>query len=118
MNHEIIKRIIFDQHQVIRGAILIERNVVLVKDANYVLVGLRRAGKTTLLYKRVQDLIKVGIEWNQIIYINFDDERLLGFTVNDFDDIILVAEELSDKKHYFYFSAQSTQLIVCIFSNY
>jgi len=103
MNHEIIKRILFDQHQVIRDAVIVERNVVLEKDVNYVLVGLRRAGKTTLLYKRVQDLIKAGVEWNQIIYINFDDERLLGFNVNDFDDILLVAEELSDKKHYFYF---------------
>lgn len=56
-----------------------------------------------MLYKRVQDLIKDGVEWNQIIYINFDDERLLGFNINDFEDILLVAEELSNKKHYFYF---------------
>lgn len=103
MNHEIIKKVIFDQHQVIKDATIVERDTILEKDANYVLVGLRRAGKTTLLYKRVQDLIKEGVEWNQIIYINFDDERLIGFNVNDFEDILLVAEELSNKKHYFYF---------------
>ena len=103
MNHEIIKKVIFDQHQVIKDAVIVDRDIVLEKDANYVLVGLRRAGKTTLLYKRVQDLIKEGVSWNQIIYINFDDERLIGFNVNDFDDVLLVAEELSNKKHYFYF---------------
>lgn len=103
MNHETIKKVIFDQHQVIKDALIVERDVVLEKEVNYVLVGLRRAGKTTLLYKRVQDLIKEGVEWNQIIYINFDDERLLGFNVSDFEDILLVAEELSNKKHYFYF---------------
>lgn len=103
MNRETLKRIIFDQHQVIKDAVIIDRDVVLEKNANYVLVGLRRAGKTTLLYKRVQELISEGVDWNQIIYINFDDERLLGFTINDFDDILLVAEELSNKKHYFYF---------------
>ena len=103
MNHDILKRVIFDQHQVIREAVIVERDIYLEKNANYVLVGLRRAGKTTLLYKRVQDLIKEGVEWNQIIYINFDDERLLEFNVGDFDDILLVAEELSNKKHYFYF---------------
>ena len=103
MNHEIIKKVIFDQHQVIKDAVIVDRDIVLEKNVNYVLVGLRRAGKTTLLYKRVQDLIKDGVEWNQIIYINFDDERLLGFNVNDFDDILLTAEELSTKKHYFYF---------------
>ena len=103
MNHEILKKIIFDQHQIIRDSIIFDREVVLEKDINYVLVGLRRAGKTILLYKRVQNLIKNGIDWNQIIYINFDDERLLEFNVSDFEDIILVAEELSTKKHYFYF---------------
>lgn len=103
MNHDILKRIIFDQHQVIRDSIIVDRDIVLEKEANYVLVGLRRAGKTTMLYKRVQDLIKDGVEWNQIIYINFDDERLFGFNINDFEDILLVAEELSNKKHYFYF---------------
>ena len=103
MNHETIKRIIFDQHQVIRDTVIVKRDVVLERDINYVLVGLRRAGKTTLLYKRVQDLVNEGVEWNQIIYINFEDERLLGFNVNDFEDILLVAEELSNKKHYFYF---------------
>ena len=103
MNHEIIKKVIFDQHQVIKDAVIVDRDIALEKDANYVLVGLRRAGKTTLLYKRVQDLINEGVDWNQIIYINFDDERLIGFDANDFDDILLVAEELSNKKHYFYF---------------
>lgn len=103
MNHQVIKKVIFDQHQVIKDAVIVDRDIKLEKDVNYVLVGLRRAGKTTLLYKRVQDLIKEGVEWNQIIYINFDDERLLGFNVGDFEDILLVAEELSNKKHYFYF---------------
>ena len=103
MNHEIIKKVIFNKHQVIKDAIIVDRDIKLEKDANYVLVGLRRAGKTTLLYKRVQDLIREGIEWNQIIYINFDDELLLEFNVGDFEDILLVAEELSNKKHYFYF---------------
>ena len=102
MNHELLKKIIYDQHQVIKDAIIVERNIELEKDVNYVLVGLRRSGKTTLLYKRVQDLINEGVEWNQIIYINFDDERLVDFKLEDFDDILLTAEEMSNKKHYFY----------------
>ena len=103
MDRNLLKRIIFDQHQVIKDAIIIDRDIELEKNVNYVLVGLRRAGKTTMLYKRVKDLIEDGVEWNQIIYINFDDERLIDFKLNDFDDILLTAEELSPKKHYFYF---------------
>ena len=103
MNHEILKRVIYEQHRVIREAVIVQRDIPLEKDANYVLVGIRRAGKTTLLYQRVQDLIEEGVEWDQIVYVNFDDERLAGFAVEDFDDIVLVAEEMSAKKHYFYF---------------
>lgn len=43
------------------------------------------------------------MDWKQIIYINFDDERLLGFQANDFEDILLTAEEITNQKHYFYF---------------
>ncbi len=103
MNKEILKKVIYDQHQVIRDTVIVDRDIELEKSANYVLVGLRRAGKTTLLYKRVQDLINEGVEWSQIIYINFDDERLIDFKLSDFDDILLVAEEMTTKKHYFYF---------------
>lgn len=103
MNKETLKKVIYDQHQVIRDTVIVDRDIELEKNANYVLVGLRRVGKTTLLYKRVQDLIEEGVEWNQIIYINFDDERLIDFKLSDFDDILLVAEEMSSKKHYFYF---------------
>ena len=103
MDRNLLKRIIFDQHQVIKDAIIIDRDIELEKNVNYVLVGLRRVGKTTMLYKRVKDLIEDGVEWNQIIYINFDDERLIDFKLNDFDEILLVAEEMSSKKHYFYF---------------
>ena len=55
MNKEILKKIIYDQHQVIQDTIIVDRDVELEANANYVLVGLRRVGKTTLLYKRAQD---------------------------------------------------------------
>ncbi|MBQ7904640.1 MAG: ATP-binding protein [Spirochaetaceae bacterium] len=103
MNHRILKSIIFDQHEIIKNININKREYNFDLNANYVLVGLRRAGKSTLLYKIVQDLIEQGIEWNQIIYINFEDERLTDFTIKDFNDILLVQSELSNKKGYFFF---------------
>lgn len=103
MNHRILKSIIFDQHEIIKKFNINKREYNFDLNANYVLVGLRRAGKSTLLYKIAQDLIKQGIEWNQIIYINFEDERLTDFTIQDFNDILLVQSELSNKKGYFFF---------------
>ncbi len=103
MDHEILKQIIFEQHEVIKKTTIVARDYSFDKNANYVLIGLRRAGKSTLLYKRVKDLIQEGVSWKQIIYINFDDERLLGFKASDFEDILLTAEEITSEKHYFYF---------------
>ena len=83
MNHNTLKSVIFDQHDFIRNFDIVDREYNFDLNANYVLVGLRRAGKSTLLYKIVQKLIANGTDWNQIIYINFEDERLQEFTAND-----------------------------------
>ena len=59
MNHDILKQVIFDQIEVIQNAEIIPRDYFFEKNVNYVLVGLRRSGKSTLLYKiaRYEDLI-------------------------------------------------------------
>ncbi len=102
MNHDILKTVIYDQHAIIKNFHIINREYEFDLNANYVLVGLRRAGKSTLLYKIVQDLIDNGTDWNQIVYINFEDERLSEFSVNDFNDILSVQAEMSDKKGWFF----------------
>lgn len=102
MNHEKLKEVIFYQHEIIRNFEIVPREYDFDMNANYVVVGLRRAGKTTLLYKLVMDLISSGMDWKQIIYINFEDERLSEFTLSDFNDIIQVQSELSDKKGWFF----------------
>ena len=103
MNHDVLKSVILDQHEVIKSFEIIDREFNMEDKLNYVLVGLRRAGKSTVLYQTVLDLIANGIDWNQIIYINFEDERLSEFTVNDFNDIMLVKSMLTEKKGYFFF---------------
>lgn len=102
MNHELLKKVIFDQHEIIRNFTIVEREYDFDMNANYVVIGLRRAGKSTLLYKLVQDLVASGTDWNQIIYINFEDERLAEFSLSDFDDILAVQAELSNKTGWFF----------------
>lgn len=102
MNHDLLKTVIYDQHEIIKDLQIVPREYEFDLKANYVVIGLRRAGKSTLLYKIVQDLIEKGTDWNQIIYINFEDERLSEFTVNDFNDILSVQAEMSDKKGWFF----------------
>lgn len=42
-----------------------------------VVVGMRRSGKTYFLYQTINDLLDSGIVKEQILFINFEDDRLL-----------------------------------------
>ena len=103
MNHNILKQVVLEQIEIIHNARIIERDYVFEKNVNYILVGLRRAGKSTLLYKIARELVEEGCNWSQIVYINFEDDRLLGFTREDFNDIVETAYELTDAKEIYYF---------------
>lgn len=103
MNHNILKQVILEQIELIQNAEIIDRDYDFEKNVNYILVGLRRSGKSTLLYKIAQELVKAGGDWSQIVYVNFEDDRLLGFTKDDFNDIVETAYELTDAKEIYYF---------------
>ena len=102
MNHDILKTVIYDQHELIRNFEIYERFYSLEKSANYILIGLRRSGKSLMLYKLAQQLINEGVDWEQIIYVNFEDDRLVEFSISDFNDIVLTAAEMTSKTPYFF----------------
>ncbi len=103
MNHNVLKQVILEQIELIQDAKIIDRDYDFEKNVNYILVGLRRAGKSTLLYKIARELVEAGCDWSQIVYVNFEDDRLLGFTKDDFNDIVETAYELTDAKEIYYF---------------
>ena len=41
-----------------------------------VVIGMRRSGKTYLLFQEMQRLLNSGVEHNRILYVNFEDDRL------------------------------------------
>lgn len=77
---------------------IIPRNINLEDFDRQVLVGVRRAGKSYIIYGRIQQLISNGHSWDEIVYINFEDERLVGMTVEDLNKILEVHGQLSDKR--------------------
>lgn len=103
MNKELLKQVIEDQKAYIKTTQVFSRDYSFESKANYVLIGLRRSGKSTLMYKQILDLLDKGIDYEQIIYLNFEDERLSDFKSSDFNDILLVKNELTDKKAYYFF---------------
>ena len=65
---------------------------------NYVFVGVRRAGKSYLLYQRMQQLLAKGVGWDEMLYVNFEDERLAGMSVADLNQLLEVHLEMYGKK--------------------
>lgn len=88
MQKEVFKQLIKEGQDEIRNVELYERTFEFEEFGRYVLVGIRQAGKSYLLYQRAKKLLKEGHDIKEIVYINFDDERLLGMKADDFDLIL------------------------------
>jgi len=48
-----------------------------------VVVGMRRSGKTYLVYQKIRELLDSGVGRDRLLYLNFEDERLLPLDVAD-----------------------------------
>ena len=96
MYKNIIKQIILSQQELISKIKLTHREYVLEPNANYVLVGLRRAGKTYLLYQYIQSLVSKGLSINSVLFVNFEDERINDIRKEELHLIIEAYNELFD----------------------
>ena len=60
----------------------------------FVLVGMRRSGKTWTLFQRIHQLIDGGLDLKNILYINFEDDRILGIKLQEMTLILDAYYEL------------------------
>lgn len=88
ISQEILKSIIIEEQELLTEIVAIPRASHLEANARYVFVGIRQSGKSYHLYLEAQRLIREGHSVKEMIFINFDDERLLNFNVSDFDTIL------------------------------
>lgn len=103
MKKEILKRIIIERQEYIKHLKIFPRRYNIEKNANYVFVGSRRAGKSYLMYSIIQNYIKKKHTIEDILIVNFEDERLLEFTHNQFDLILECYKELYRTKPIIFF---------------
>lgn len=96
MDVELLKKILVTNRTIITGIEYVERDIQLEDNLNYVFVGLRQAGKSYLMYQRIHQLLKKGHSINEIVYINMDDERLIGMTADDLDLILQAHYQLDE----------------------
>ena len=100
---ETLKRIIVENQQFITSVELNRRDYVFEPKGRYVLVGLRQAGKSYLLYQRIQSLLSTGHRIEEICYINFDDERITGITSKELGHILDAYHALYDGEPILFF---------------
>ncbi len=78
-----------------------------VRKAN-IFIGMRRSGKTHLMYQHMEQLLSSGLSKTRLVYINFEDDRLITFSLENFQDLLDVYFELypqykQSEEVYFYF---------------
>lgn len=104
MDKQIIKRIINERQQEVLERQLVERPQLFERGMNYVLVGIRRAGKSCLMVQDMQSRIASGeITIEDCLYINFEDERIRYMPVAEMGVILdCYAEMYGERKPLIY----------------
>ena len=103
MEKSISKKIILENQQRIPGLKIIKRDYVTERNANYIFTGQRRAGKTYFIFSLIQEMLKQGTPVESVLYINFEDERLIGLNVTDLDTIIDSYKEMFGNEPILFF---------------
>ena len=98
MNKELLKKIIVENQEFIRDITLLPRDLTIEENGNYVFTGARRSGKTFSMFHIIKDMLAQGISLSTILYINFEDERLLEITGNQLDSLLEAYKELFTEK--------------------
>lgn len=64
-------------------------------DFVWTVIGARRVGKTFFCFQTIGEFIKKGVPKKNILYINFEDEKLLGADAEDLNKLLDAYFELS-----------------------
>ena len=75
---------------------IIERDVRIDLDANKVIAiaGVRRSGKTYVMFQYINSLLRSGIKRDNVFYVDFENERLVGVKSTDLDNLLVAHREL------------------------
>ena len=100
---ETFRTLIHEGHEEIRDVVLYDRPFDFEQNGRYVLVGVRQAGKSYMLYKRARQIIASGYQLEDMVYINFNDERLIGMTANELDYILQAYQSIYNRTPVLFF---------------
>lgn len=102
MTKDLIKYLISYYQDFVSQVSFEKREYDLEANANYVFVGLRRAGKSYLMYQQIHHLVELGHFIDEILYFNFEDDRIDSMDVSDLDLIKCCYEEMYEHQPIFF----------------
>ena len=102
MKKDTIKILIAEYQQKIANVSFVERPYTMEDKLNYVFVGLRRVGKSYLMFQQVRHLISTGHSQEELLYFNFEDDRIASLDTDDLDLIKVCYEEMYNHKPIFF----------------
>lgn len=102
MNKETIKLLIAEYQQKAVEVSFQERAYKIEDNLNYVFVGLRRVGKSYMMFRQIRQLLNAGHSKEEVLYFNFEDDRIASLDTEDLDRIKTCYEEMFDSKPIFF----------------
>ena len=73
MNRDSLKQILIDQKETYLSNQIVRRDYELEDNVNYCFVGIRRTGKTYMMYQQIKNLTDAGISLDEVLYVNFEE---------------------------------------------
>jgi predicted AAA+ superfamily ATPase len=102
LEKDVAKRLIVEYQDFANNVKYIHRDIKVDYSGNNVFVGLRRSGKSYLLYQSIHKMLEKGHSIDEILFFNFEDDRIGELNVGDLDTIKLAYEEIYDTKPIFF----------------
>ena len=93
-----LKQVLLDNQKDVEQYDIFPRHYDLGSFPLMIFVGVRRSGKSFLLFQRIQQLLAEGKGWDEMLYLDFEDTRLEGFTAEDFNLILECHQEMYGKR--------------------
>jgi len=93
-----LKQVLLDNQKDIEQYNIFPRNYDLDSFPLQVFVGVRRSGKSFLLFQKIRQMLANGHQWEDMLYLDFEDTRLDGFSKEDFNLILECHQEMYGKR--------------------
>ncbi len=98
ISRNMLRQVLLDNQKDIERYEILPREYDLDSFPLQVFVGVRRSGKSFLLFQKIRKMLSEGHGWEDMLYLDFEDARLEGFSADDFNLILECHQEMYGKR--------------------